>query len=179
MINERPSLQDQDAKWTVPRDLHPRNVYESMMRVQKSSSAKEDLLQCFAIVARMHLVTFRQKIAEEIDNHRPVRQRDRRSGRVIVGKGEEYNHEYWEGVRRELASFQNSVRAFSRFTAQGFSELEPIQSLSKIRKNQEDAMAEAESLESEIRYILQMNTSRLALVESRDTIAETEKSEAE
>ncbi|MCJ1464550.1 hypothetical protein MMC07_003163 [Pseudocyphellaria aurata] len=165
MINERPSLLNKDAKWTAPRKLRPCKIYQSMMRVQKSSSSKEDLLQCLATMARLHLVMFRQRISDAADTHQ-------KSRGVGVGEDTEYNYEGWEDFREELAFFQDSVRRFSRFIAQGFSELEPFESLSKIRSDQDEAIAEAQLLESKIRDILQMNTSRLALVESRNTIAE-------
>ncbi|MCJ1464551.1 hypothetical protein MMC07_003164 [Pseudocyphellaria aurata] len=196
MFNERPSLLvDQITKWTAPRKndrpLSLFDIYRDTMRVQKNSSSKEDLLQCLIIMARLHLVLFRQRIADAAETHRQSRG-------VDVGKDV---YKRWEDLREELALFQDSVRSSSRFiiAQHFFSELEPnsrsdlrndqgdaiaeAQSpealsseskrrLSEIQEDQKDAIAEAQCLESKIRDILQMNTSRLALVESRITIAE-------
>ncbi|MCJ1468603.1 hypothetical protein MMC07_007232, partial [Pseudocyphellaria aurata] len=167
MIKERPSLLDQDTQSTAPRKrfLSEYDIYQSMMRAQKNSSSKEDQLQCLAIMARLHLVLFRQRISVAANGHRQSRG-------VGVGKDKELVYEIWEEFREQLAFFQDSVRSFSRFTAQAFSELELNKSLSEIRNDQDNTIAEAQSLEARMRDILQINTSRLALVESRNTIAE-------
>lgn len=167
MINERPSLLDQDTQWTAlpNRPLDEFSIFQSMMRAQKNGSSEEDLLQCLVIMARLHLVRFRKNILD-------AAQINRQSKNAFFNTDEGHYYEDWRRFRRRLESFQTSVRAFSRFTARHFREPKSFKSLREIRSDEEDAIMEARALECEIRDILQINTSRLALIESRNTIEE-------
>lgn len=170
MINERPRFPDGGGKWAAPSQATPPrldeymfHVYQSMMCAQHNATSKENLLQCLVIMARLHLVTFRKKF---LDAGRKYRSR-----RIFLDEDKVENYEDWGSLRRELAFFQDSVQAFSRFTARHFGDKDS-KSILEIKSGQEDALTEARTLESEVRDTLQMSTSRLSLKESRKSIEE-------
>lgn len=181
MINERPSFPDGGTQWAAP----PRNnlpqpylwpddcmpdeymirVYQSMMCAQRNATSEEDLLQCLVIMARLHLVSFRKKFLDADRKYRGNR-------KVFFNEDRMEYYEDWGRLRRELELFQDSVHAFSRFITRHLGELKDSESMLDIKSGEEDALTEARALESEFRDTLQMNTSRLVLIESRNSIEE-------
>lgn len=173
MINERPSFPDGGTQWSAPPQTplkfkpnrYTFDIYQSMICAQHNPTSEEDLLQCLVIMARLHLVMFRKKILDA--NHK---YRNNRS--MFFNEDRVQYYENWGLWRRELEFFQDSAQAFSRFTARHLGELKDSKSIQDIKSGEEDALTEARALESEMRDTLQMNTSRLALIESRISIEE-------
>lgn len=164
MINEQPSLLDQDTQWTAPSHLSSFRIYQSMMRAQKNASSEEDMLQCLVIMARLHLVLFRTETSNTARKYR--------ESQTVSFDEDEALYYDWGYFRQQLEIFQNSVRTFSQFTARHFSQLEFSKPLQDVRSDEEDAITEARALEAEIRDILQILSSRLAIKESRKSIEE-------
>lgn len=100
-------------------------------------------------MAKIHLATFRQVVAE----HR------------FGLEGKDLND--WQSLRREINGFQDDVRAFSRYVKREFNDPNFRRNLEETREDQEDLCAEAQALESLLRDRLQLSASIESLKESR------------
>ncbi|KAL9609297.1 MAG: hypothetical protein Q9167_005915 [Letrouitia subvulpina] len=165
-LNETPSLSNQrNHQDTFRAEADPSvriilfQTLGSLLNEVQTASSEEDIFHCLLLVERIYLATFCQLVTGIKDQ-------------VYDILSEEPNLEIWYRLRLSLDNFQGDLRAFSRYVRQEFDNCIFQEQIERLREDQEDLLAEAQSLETFLRDSLQASVGIKSLEESRTSIEE-------
>lgn len=136
-------------------------TFGSLLCRQQTNSSEEDLLQCVLLMAKFHLATFNQIIAE--------------TETTFYEEADLVDWEKWYVFRDALNCFQGDLRAFSRYVKRELGTIVMPELLQKTLEDQEDLLAEAQASETLLRDLLQANVGEQSLKESRMSIEEVKR----
>lgn len=130
-------------------------TFSSLLSPHQTTSSEDDLFQCLLLMARIHLAVLSQIIVD----HNYV-------------EPNELDLWQWYRCRDAVESFEDDLRAFSRFVRREFDKSVFQEQLEEIREDQEDFLAQAKTLETFLRDALQVSVGFKSLEESRRSIEE-------
>lgn len=134
-------------------------TFGNLLDEVQTASVEEDLFQCLLLVARIHLATFCQLV-------------DDIRCQAFNSNTDEPHWEAWYDLRVKLDLLQDDIRAYSRYVRREFDNSVSQEQLERLREDQEDLCAKAQSLETFLRDSLQAIVGIKSLEESRLSIEE-------
>ena len=154
--------------WRNPRLPHSRflDMYDSILSQYHRPSPGGDFLHGLHTMATLQLLHFRQKISKVY--------RDQRAGFEAWTDGADDDHpfHFWRFLGNEIDRHRNFSRKLTQMFEKYSETPESLDILRRIRKDQDEALADAQALETRLRDRLQMKVGRWSLEESRRSIDE-------
>ncbi|MCJ1438513.1 hypothetical protein MMC27_007903 [Xylographa pallens] len=181
LLNETPSIFDQIAQHKIGRWSFTNpplfDIFDQLICGQKDDSSNIDVLRGLCAIVRFQ--TSRFKTDTNSTTHSLWKWR---FDSITAGGLKVPNDSHtksisleWNRLRSALEDFRSSARALKRFVSRNFNESPIFNVLIEVSADQEDAQADAEALEQELRDSLQMDVGRLSLEESRRSIEESKR----
>ncbi|MCJ1435082.1 hypothetical protein MMC27_004452 [Xylographa pallens] len=143
------------------------DIYDSILSKHNRPSPGGDFLHGLHTMATLQLIRFRQKMSEVY--------RDPRAGSFEAatdGADDDYPFRLWSFIGNEIDAFRNSSRKLNQIIEKHLETPESSDIPRSIRNDQDEALADAQALETRIRDRLQMKVGRWSLEESRRSIDE-------
>ena len=149
-------------------------IFDQCMYEPKHDSSDRDILGVSTAIAKFQTIQFKTDINSTVNSLWTWGSISMTASRSNDSHTKSISLE-WIRLRSALERFRSSQCASKRFLSRNFEEAQILDVFKEVRADQEDAQADAEALEQELRDSLPIDVSRLSLEESRRSIKESKR----